>query len=199
MSSDSLTRMSEGKEAPVDREKAILDSAMSLIGEHGISGVSMRSVAKRANVSLGLVNYYFSGKTALVAAVLRRVEEEDAVLVRSNPAETPEANLRASLRRTLSNTYLTTEYLSLRLQLWALAQVDPMFAQINIEAQHRYREGLTKLIHDARPDLSMSEAERRAMDIDIIQNGIWLTSLLGVTRSDIKRCADMCEKISFAE
>lgn len=199
MRSDILTKMSEGKKAPVDREKAILDSALSLIGEQGISGVSMRAVAKRANVSLGLVNYYFSGKTALVAAVLRRVEEEDAVLVRSNPAETPEANLKASLRRTLSTTYLTTEYLSLRLQLWALAQVDPMYAEINIEAQRRYREGLAKLIGDARPGLSTSEAERRAMDIDIIQNGIWLTSILGVSRSDIKRCADLCEKIAFAD
>lgn len=189
--------MSEVKENPVDREQAILDAALALLSQQGISGISMRAVAKEAGVSLGLVHYYYSGKVALMAAVLHRIEEEDVALVRANPAESPEDNLRTSLRRTSSAKYLTTEYLSLRLQLWALAQADPTFEQINIDAQKRYRKGLADLIRAARPELSTAEVNRRATDINIVQNGIWLTSLLGIGRNSAKRCIDMCEEIAF--
>ena len=72
--------------------------------------------------------------------------------------------------------FLTTEYLALRMQLWALAQVDDEFAEINSSAQARYREGLAALVREARPDLSRQECGKRAADIDVIQNGVWLTA-----------------------
>jgi TetR/AcrR family transcriptional regulator, cholesterol catabolism regulator len=106
----------------VDRKARILDAALSLLSEQGISGVSMRAVAREAGVALGLVHYYFDDKTSLVRAALRRVEEMDVALVESDPSLAPEEGLRVALGRIADSEFLTTEYLSLRLQLWALAQ-----------------------------------------------------------------------------
>ena len=94
--------------------------------------------------------------------------------------------------------FLTTEYLSLRLQLWALAQAHEDFAQINITAQQRYRGGLAALISAARPGLSASECATRAADIDVVQNGIWLTALLGLDHASIHRSVTRCEEIALA-
>lgn len=157
----------------------------------------MRSVAKDAGVSLGLVNYYYDDKISLVGAVLRRVEEDDISMVKSDSKKSPKENLLVALHRVKSSKFLTTEYLSLRLQLWALAQTHSSFEEINTRAQKRYRTGLSALIRAARPELSLAEANKRATDIDIIQNGMWLTSLLGVGRSAVNRATDLCEKIAF--
>lgn len=181
-----------------DREQRILDAALMLLAHHGISGVSMRAVAKEAGVSLGLVNYYYADKTALVSAVLLRVEEDDIALVRPDPVKSPEDNLRVALHRVNSPKFLTTEYLSLRLQLWSLAQTHPSFEEINTRAQKRYRTGLSALIRAARPELTLAQANHKATDIDIIQNGVWLTSLLGVGRPAVKRATDLCEYIAFS-
>src|SRR5262245_33887493 len=99
----------------------------------------MRAVAREAGVALGLVNYHFADKSSLVRAALRRVEEQDLAIVEPDAALPAEERLRDALRRVAAPAYLTTDYLSLRLQLWALARADEEFAQINTEAQKRYR------------------------------------------------------------
>jgi AcrR family transcriptional regulator len=59
----------------VDRQSRILEAAVRLLSRHGISGLSMRSVAREAGVALGLVNYYFADKASLIRAALHRIED----------------------------------------------------------------------------------------------------------------------------
>lgn len=183
----------------VDRQTLILEAVLRLLSRHGISGVSMRAVAREANVALGLVNYYYEDKAHLIAAALRRIEDEDVAIVEPDPLLSPEDRVRAALRRIADPQFLTTAYLSLRLQLWALAQADEAFADINTAAQQRYRAGLASLIGAARPALSRAECARRAWDIDILQNGIWLTALLGLDRASIRRSVRRSEEIALAD
>lgn len=158
----------------------------------------MRAVAREANVALGLVNYYFEDKTSLIAAALRHVEEQDLAIVEPATALPPEERVRTALRRVADPRFLTTEYLSLRLQLWALAQADEAFAHLNKAAQRRYRARLASLIRAARPELPRAECNRRAADIDVLQNGMWLTALLGLDRASIRRVVTRCEEIALA-
>lgn len=183
----------------VDRQASILEATLTLLSRHGISGVSMRAVAREANVALGLVNYHYEDKTSLIAAALRRVEEQDMTIVEPVPALQPDDRVRSALRRVADPGFLTAEYLSLRLQLWALAPAHALFAEINSTAQSRYRDGLAALIRDARPGLSRRECNRRAADIDILQNGLWLTALLGLDRAAIRRTVALTEEIALAE
>ncbi|MFN8195807.1 MAG: TetR family transcriptional regulator [Nocardioidaceae bacterium] len=181
-----------------DRQELILDAVLRLLAEHGIAGVSIRSVAREAGVAHGLVGYYYADKVGLIRAALRRIEEDDVALVVPDPGLPAEARLRLALRRVADKEFLTTEYLSLRLQLWSLAKADPEFDQINTEAQSRYRKGLADLVRAARPDLSRAECTRRAADINVVQNGLWLTALLGLDRASIKRAVEHCEEIALA-
>lgn len=159
--------------------------------------MSMRAVAREAGVSLGLVNYHYEDKTSLIRAALHRIEEQDLAMVEPDPAREPRQRLRAALKRVADPEFLTTEYLSLRLQLWSLAQAHEDFEQINTEAQRRYRTGLAALIRAARPELTRADCARRAADIDVVQNGLWLTALLGLDRASINRSVDRCQEIAF--
>lgn len=189
-----------------DREERILDATLALLAEHGISGVSIRAVSRQAGVALGLVNYYYGDKVGLISAALRRIEEHDVALV-ADPGGAggprgsggdPRKRLRSALRRVVGPEFLTTEYLSLRLQLWALGQAHEDFAKINAGAQQRYRSALAELIHAARPDLSPAECAQRATDVSVVQNGVWLSALLGLTNGSLKRSVKRCEEIALA-
>jgi AcrR family transcriptional regulator len=186
-----------GSVAAENRPERILDAALRLLAQGGISAVSMRAVAREAGVSLGLVNYHYDDKTSLIRAALHRIEEQDVAITDPDPALAPEERLRAALARVADREFLTTEYLSLRLQLWSLAQAHEDFEQINTDAQKRYRAGLASLIRAARPDLSRSECARRAADVDVVQNGIWLTALLGLDRASVRRSVARCEQIAL--
>lgn len=183
----------------VDRQSRILEAALDLLSRHGIAGVSMRAVAREAGVALGLVNYYYDDKTSLIRAALRRVDEHDLLLVAPDPsASSPDEQLRKALRRVAGADLLTTRYLSLRLHLWALAQADEDYAQINAAAFDRYLDGLAALVSHALPGLPWEECRERAADIVVIQNGMWLTSLLGVDKESIQRSITRTEQIAFA-
>jgi TetR/AcrR family transcriptional regulator, cholesterol catabolism regulator len=194
-----VTAGDEVEREKVDRQSRILEATIDLLGREGIAGVSIRAVAREAGVALGLVNYYFEDKTSLIRAVLHRVEEQDLALVEPDPDLLPRDRLLTSLRRFAEPEFLTTEYLSLRLQLWALARAHEDYERINTRAQMRYRERLAQLIRDARPDLSPGECDRRAADIDVVQNGVWLTALLGLDRASVRRSIVRCEEIALAD
>lgn len=73
------------------------------------------------------------------------------------------------------------------------------FKQIDTRAQGRYRAGIARLIREARPELSRPECNRRAADIDVVQNGIWLTALLGLDRASVRRSIIRCEEIALRD
>lgn len=56
--------------------RKILDVAESLFGERGLYGVTLRDVARDADVDTSLVHYYFTDKTALFNAVFARRAQE---------------------------------------------------------------------------------------------------------------------------
>src|SRR6478735_1705713 len=182
----------------VDRQARILEAALDLLSRHGISGVNMRAVAREAGVALGLVNYYYEDKSSLIRAALHRIDERDLELVAPDPASSPDEQLQKALRRVADPELLTTQYLSLRLHLWALAQAHEDFALINAAAFDRYLDGLAALIGNAKPDLSAAECKERAADIVVVQNGMWLTALLGVDEASIQRSLARTEEIAFA-
>ena len=182
----------------VDRQGRILEAALELLSRHGISGVNIRAVAKEAGVSLGLVNYHYEDKMSLIRAALHRIEEDDLALVEPDMSLAPVARLRKALRRIADPEFLTTEYLTLRLQLWSLAQANDEFRQINAAAWERYRDRLAELIGAARPGLSAGECKKRAADIIVLQNGLWLTTLLGLDKAAIRRSVARSEEIALA-
>jgi hypothetical protein len=120
------------------------------------------------------------------------------MLVAPDPSSDPDEQLRKALRRVAGAELLTTRYLSLRLHLWALAQAHEDFAEINAAAFDRYLDGLAALVSNANPGLSWEECRERAADIVVVQNGMWLTALLGVDKASIQRSIARTEEIAFA-
>ena len=179
-------------------DQRILDATIAVLARQGIAGVSMRAVAREAGVAVGLANYHFDNKTALICAALERIGDSDMDLVAPLAGEKPEEQLRHCLERALDPSFLAPNYLSLRLQLWSLAGVDPQFAEINQTAQRRYLDGLADLIGAARPDLDRAAVERRAADVLIEQNGVWLTAILIPDRDAVDRALTRCENIAFS-
>jgi AcrR family transcriptional regulator len=63
----------------------IVDAALRLFAERGYEAATMRDIAEAADCSLGLAYRYFSGKDALVLELYRRLADELADGVASQP------------------------------------------------------------------------------------------------------------------
>ncbi|MFI4975485.1 MAG: TetR/AcrR family transcriptional regulator [Caulobacterales bacterium] len=67
--------MSRREEAKAERRHRIVTAARDLIRETGDTGLSMRAIAARANVSLSTPYNLFGSKRAIVLAVLEDIQE----------------------------------------------------------------------------------------------------------------------------
>ena len=69
-------------------KELILSCARELFLEHGYEGVSMRMIATRCNISLGLTYHYFVGKEALFSDIIRPVVQTlDYIFMQHNSPE----------------------------------------------------------------------------------------------------------------
>ena len=65
MVQDTGDRSAEGTRA------RILDAALDLFGERGLTGTTVRDIAARAKVNVAAISYHFGGKDELYRAVAR--------------------------------------------------------------------------------------------------------------------------------
>ena len=83
---------------PGKRER-LVESARTLIHEHGVHATTLAEVAMRADVPVGNVYYYFKTKDELVGAVLAAYREQAATLIASfERGRTRQARLKALVR-----------------------------------------------------------------------------------------------------
>jgi AcrR family transcriptional regulator len=97
-----------------DTKKRILDAAEELFAEASFDAVPVREIMRRANARLGLMNYYFETKEALLEAVIAR-----------------RINVLNSARREALNSFAGTSDSSLERLVDAL--VDPYLAMMLAE------------------------------------------------------------------
>lgn len=69
MTQDQQTRAYRSRE---ERRDELLDAAALVVREHGLPGLTTRSVADRAGVAHGVVHYVFGARRNLVVALLER-------------------------------------------------------------------------------------------------------------------------------
>jgi AcrR family transcriptional regulator len=82
----------------MDTKTRILQAAVSLFGRHGLKGASIRDICSVADANIAAVNYYFGGKEALYAQVIRSVCEgtfELSSVPKGAPTDSAETRLCA--------------------------------------------------------------------------------------------------------
>ena len=70
MSGPPITKTSQAKRRAIS-EQRMVDAAVELITELGISGTTLRAVGERAGYSRGLVTYQYGSKVGLMRAVTK--------------------------------------------------------------------------------------------------------------------------------
>ena len=75
--------------------KALLQAGRKLLPKYGVSGLTLRLVATKAKVNLGMFNYYFKNKNDFVEQMLQEIYEDFFLKLKMDIAEdkTPLTNL----------------------------------------------------------------------------------------------------------
>ena len=85
----------------VERKSQIIIATIECISRYGYNNFSMQDVARIADVSKGIIHYYFLNKEDLMMAVLDRVSGDIETLLSdiSDRTKDPEERLRQIVRQ----------------------------------------------------------------------------------------------------
>ncbi len=154
---------------PSTRDK-LLDCAEALFGDHGLEGVSLRTINTRAGLSPAALHYHFGSKDALLEALLERrmpalMERRRRLLDELSAATKPPTTRGVLAALVLPLVELVAEgredglrYLRLIHRLQADRNLDPQFV---IERWPGGVGRLVPLLRKANPSMPLSVIEFR--------------------------------------
>ena len=114
------------------RRKALIDAAISAIGERGSLDVTMSEIAGRAGVSSALAHHYFGAKDELLLATMRHLLAELGVDARRalRSAPTPRARVSAVVAVNFSAAQFKPQTIAAWLAFYVEAQRSPALRRL---------------------------------------------------------------------
>ena len=159
------------------RRRALIDAAISAIGERGSLDVTVSEIAGRAGVSSALAHHYFGGKNDLLTATMRHLLAELGADGRAalRQAGTPRERVSAIIGVSFSDTQFQPETIGAWLAFYVEAQKSADLRRLlRVYARRLHSNlmsGLTALF--PRPD-----ASRAAEAIAALIDGLYIRCAL---------------------
>jgi AcrR family transcriptional regulator len=184
-----------------DTQDQILDAVQSVIVRDGVRGASMRQVAQEAQVSLGLHSYHIDGKESHKIAAFERATTTNLEASVDAAADVTGASEKvvAFLRGSFAEEFLDSDYLRVRVSLWAVSLTDVELAKVDAMYYENYAAILRQLISLARPTLDERQVTARSTDVIALSNGLWLDWARYQSAADLERGLLQCESIALAQ
>ncbi|MCR9219079.1 MAG: TetR family transcriptional regulator C-terminal domain-containing protein [Alphaproteobacteria bacterium] len=174
------------------RRGAILDAALHVVAEHGLSATTMERVALKAGVSPGTVTFHFARKEALLLAALDHVaagfetaRREALAAAGDDPAQALDALVDVSFDPTVS----APQHIAVWTAFWGEAKARRIYRERVGAADAAYYGDLKRLVRAVlarRPGASAGarEADALALGFAGVIDGLWQEALVAGRRFD---------------
>ena len=147
------------------RKRQILPQVISVIAEEGFDGATMRKIADRAGVSVGMLTYYWRDKRHLIEDALRDAQNQSNSTIDSTIGEDEGPHrIEALFANMLERSRAGTFPLSFWLAYWGEAARDEELRQFSLGGLAKVREAFERAIQigisqgDLREDLDPKHA-----------------------------------------
>lgn len=159
---------------PDARRQSLIEATARVLARDGATGASVRPIAVEAGVSPGLINHYFAGIDALIAATYSAVGDQVSNALAAAVAaagDDPRARLTAYVTASFAPPIADRALLATWIAFWSLTG-KPQIAERHDAIYARYREELEGLLAEC----GIAAADRRltAIAITALVDGLWL-------------------------
>ncbi len=185
MKTQTATRKSFRREGEDKRREDLIAATLECVAERGLAGATVREIALRADVTAGLIRYYFPAKDDLIGAAYRAVMNRMTVQASDalkSAADDPRDRLNAFVKANLGQPIMDPNNLSLWAGFIGMVHADPAMALAHRDGYLGFRDELEALIREAllaagKPAEPI-HTRRHAIAVNAIIDGLWLEGCL---------------------
>ena len=182
------------KKLPEERRQELIDATLRCLGKQGTEDISVRHIAREANLSLGMVRHHFHSKDELLAAALRYLSDQHSqqtarALADASPGAG--ARLRAFILACLHPGTMEYRYVRARFQFFSLAQTNAVVRAVHDDIYAAFETRLRGLIEDMAAETDEQlDVHSLTLAIMALLKGIWVEWSLSPDRADPRRLAE---------
>ncbi|MFJ5483601.1 TetR/AcrR family transcriptional regulator [Pectobacterium actinidiae] len=168
---------------PDDRKDQLVRAALRCLMAEGHTGLSVRRIAKEAEVSQGLVNHHFGSVDALVGRAYEILASELLQSLEEGILAAPQTaagRLDALITGTFSSKVLDPELLSAWIVFWSLVRHSAEIDEIHTNTYQTYVAMLRSLISDliTAENLQVRDLRLASIGLSALLDGLWLEGCL---------------------
>jgi AcrR family transcriptional regulator len=160
-----------------ERRPQILEAFYRCLTEKGIEGCSFANIAREANLTTSLINHYFSNKEELSRELIQQILDmhEELFFKPIEAIKDPRERLERLLEVYFSDELPSPDYTRAYIAVAYWATVNEGILEAMREAYERYYGALKGALlgADSSGSLTAEEAERAAMAISALTDGLW--------------------------
>jgi TetR/AcrR family transcriptional repressor of bet genes len=162
------------------RKRQLIEATIDVLAERGYSSLTIGDVARKAGLSMGIVNFHFKSKDVLLAETLRHLAAQYrrnwmAAVEEAGPD--PAARLYAMTAADFATEICTSRILQAWVSFWAEAQSRPGYDAMYGEDEKEYLDTLTAMCREliSFGGYEAQGLERRhARVINALTDGLWI-------------------------
>lgn len=180
------------------RRAAIIQATIRCLARGGYHRLTMKTLAREAGVSQGILHYYFADKAAILSAALEAVTTElEGRLAQEAPEATPPVRLRALIAACLATALERPEMWRVYLQFWGEMLHNPTLAAQNAALYTRLRRQLGGLLAQGvhQGCFRAVEAVPAALVILGLLDGVALQMTFDPQAVPLTRATQMCVEV----
>jgi TetR/AcrR family transcriptional regulator, transcriptional repressor of bet genes len=187
------------KNGPIrdQRRRDLIRATIAVIARHGYSGTTVSRVARKAGVSVGLVNFHFHSKERLVRETFRHLSAEYDLVWRHNlaaVADEPRARLESMIRSNFDPQIFSREKLPVWFTFWSDAELRDRYRVAAVRVERRYlhqvEAEIRRLLGEARD--ATAHAAKVTVALSAMIDGFWLQFMLYPGSFDRRVAIETC-------
>lgn len=180
---------------PEARRDDLIRATLESLAEDGREGASVRKIAAKAGVSVGLINHYFDGVDELVAEAYRSLAgslRQSVVEAVERAGKDSRARLSAFFRSNFGNPTLDYQVLHVWLAFWSMTRRSAVVQSVHDETYGAYRAMLEDLL-GALPTPPNFNRRMAAIGLSALIDGLWLEWCLNQKTFTPDEAVALCE------
>jgi TetR/AcrR family transcriptional repressor of bet genes len=158
-----------------ERREEIINAAFAVIYEVGLSHTTIAQIAKKAEVSTGIVSHYFGDKQGLMTTCMREMLKRLYQITQQYKAEVndpqPEHYLKAIVNANFDLSQVNKMAMRVWLDFWSASMHTPELARLQRVNDRRLYSNLKFQFLKLLPD---DQADTAASGLAALIDGLWL-------------------------
>lgn len=171
------------------RRRQLIEATIDGIARKGFTDLKIADVAAEAKLSVGIVNFYFKSKDALLIATLKHLVEDyeqHVVQTLARAGKSAAAQIDAMIEADFARNHANRKYVTVWYAFWGETRWRPEFSKLCADLSTNFQQSMTDSMRRliAEGGYEGIDPALAARGFNAMIDGLWLDMLINPKQTD---------------